>query len=79
MNINLRKTDEFKWPSSYLHLEFQRVVKTTTGQYSYGGLELIAEIGGYVGLFLGYSVFQIKFVIEKVFQIIWNRMNFKEK
>ena len=79
MNINLRKTYEFESLSSYLLLEFQRVVKTTTGQYSYGGLELIAEIGGYVGLFLGYSVFQIKFVIEKVFQIIWNRMNFKEK
>ena len=34
-------------------------IKVTDEQYLYSGLSLIAEIGGYVGLFLGVSVNQI--------------------
>ena len=38
-------------------LIFDKFIKITKAQYSYRGLELVADFGGYVGLFLGFSVF----------------------
>ena len=40
-------------------INFEELIKVTTGKYLYSELSLIAEIGGYVGLFLGVSVNQI--------------------
>ena len=37
-------------------MRFNLFTKTVTSKYIYTELELIAEFGGYVGLFLGYSV-----------------------
>ena len=40
-------------------LVFEKLIKETKSYYTYSGLSLIAEIGGYVGLFLGISVNQL--------------------
>ena len=48
-------------------LDFNEYIKVTEAYHSYTGLELIAEFGGYVGLFLGISVFDINQIISKTF------------
>ena len=47
-------------------LNFDKFIKVTKAIYSYTGLELLAEFGGYVGLFLGISVFQASHVVDKI-------------
>ena len=47
-------------------LKFDKFIKVTKAVYSYTELELLAEFGGYVGLFLGFSVFQVSQVVEKI-------------
>ena len=54
-------------PSS-LFLRFNNYVKISKARYSYGGLELLAELGGYVGLFLGISVFHLSDAFQKIVQ-----------
>ena len=56
-------------------LTFDEKVHETVAYYSYDDLSFIAEIGGYVGLFLGASVYQtadlfqfITEILEKFFQ-----------
>ena len=48
-------------------LDFNQYIKVTEAYYSYTELELIAEFGGYVGLFLGISVFDINQIFSKTF------------
>ena len=44
---------------SEVYLFFQDKVKVVKSYYVYSGLSLVAEIGGYIGLFLGVSINQI--------------------
>ena len=57
--------------TSVLKVSFKENIKVTTGYYLYSGLSLVAEVGGYVGLFLGVSVNQI----SNLFECILNNMN----
>ena len=59
---NLKEHDEQAGSESYLRTEAQ--IRVTEAYYLYSGLSLIAEIGGYVGLFLGVSVLQVKDLIR---------------
>ena len=45
-------------------INFQENVEVVSSYYLYSGLSLIAEVGGYVGLFLGVSINQIANFIE---------------
>ena len=47
-------------------LTFDKFIKVTKAAYSYTELELLAEFGGYVGLFLGISVFHVSQVVDKI-------------
>ena len=50
---------------------FNEEILTSEEVFLYSTLSLIAEIGGYVGLFLGVSVYQISSLAEMIFvQII---------
>ena len=49
---------------SRITLVFQPAVKKTTAYYSYGTLSLFAEVGGYLGLLLGYSLHNIREVVD---------------
>ena len=64
--IDAIKIDEDNWTedSAYLQLSFQEYVKVTEAFYNYLTLSMIAEIGGYVGLFLGVSFYQITDVLN---------------
>ena len=50
-------------------ITFEELIKVTTGKYLYSELSLIAEIGGYVGLFLGVSVNQISNFLDFLLRI----------
>ena len=64
--------------SSYTSLEiiFPKYIRVSSSNYSYTILELLAEVGGYVGLFLGISIIQIsglmKILITKLNQYVKN-------
>ena len=61
--------------STLLKIKMNEHIKVTEEQYLYSGLSLIAEIGGYVGLFLGVSVNQIidlvDFIITRIQNLQW--------
>ena len=67
-SYHLRKIDNLKeynqqiGPTLFLRAESQ--IRETEEYYLYSGLSLIAEIGGYVGLFLGVSVLQVQDLIS---------------
>ena len=70
------KTTEYQDKTSYdsdefesIWLMFDKYIKVTTSTYGYTELELLAELGGYVGLFLGLSVFDLRLVFNKIFNI----------
>ena len=51
---------------SIIRITFHELIKISTDQYSYNWLNLVAEVGGYVGLFLGYSVLQLSDLLDKI-------------
>ena len=49
---------------------FKENIKVTKAYHIYSGLSLVAEIGGYVGLFLGVSINQITYLFDVFVQNI---------
>ena len=49
---------------SKVSLSFEQLIQETKSYYTYSELSLIAEIGGYVGLFLGISVNQMPYLLD---------------
>ena len=47
-------------------MNFNKFIRVTDVKYSYTALELLAEFGGYVGLFLGISVFHFSDLFDKI-------------
>ena len=60
-----------------LVLDWEPVVQVTRGHYLYSELSLVAEIGGYVGLFLGVSINQITKIIDVILSQI--QMSYKKR
>ena len=62
------------WPGALkknhtMRLRFNKYyIKVIKSSYAYTELELFAELGGYVGLFLGLSVFDLCILIPKIFE-----------
>ena len=48
---------------------FEEYIKVSKSSFAYTELELLAELGGYVGLFMGLSVFDLRFAIDRIFKI----------
>ena len=57
-----------RYDHNFTVLRFDKFIKATKAEYSYTELELLAEFGGYVGLFLGISVFHISLAVDKILQ-----------
>ena len=63
--------------SSYVAIDigikilFNEMITVSYDQYSYIWLNLVAEVGGYVGLFLGFSVFQMTDLMDVLLQRNW--------
>ena len=54
-----------------LNFKFEKYTRVTKARLAYTGLELVAEFGGYVGLFLGISVFNLSQVFDTVLSFIY--------
>ena len=50
--------------SAVIQIIFQRFIKVTTEYYIYTEINLIGEVGGYVGLFLGISINQVIYLMD---------------
>ena len=68
METNKSKVD--KVGSSYIVFSLKNTIKVTNSHFLYDGLTLMAEIGGYVGLFLGISVVHVNDMIRNVLERI---------
>ena len=55
---------------SYIAFSLKNTIKVTNSHFLYDGLTLMAEIGGYVGLFLGISVVHVNDMIRNVLERI---------
>lgn len=60
----LQELPELEGGVGLLVLNFNEYIQEMTSYYSYEMLSFIAEIGGYVGLFLGASVYQVADIYE---------------
>ena len=52
--------------STIATIKFKENIKVIEAYHLYSLLSMIAEIGGYVGMFLGISVLQIRYVLDKL-------------
>ena len=66
--IHMERGSNFEEPC--IMFEFNKFIKTTKARYNYRELEFIAEFGGYVGLFLGISVFHLREVLQTIIHIV---------
>ena len=66
--IYLGRGSDYKEPK--LRFEFNKFIKTTKSRYAYRELEFLAEFGGYVGLFLGISVFHLRGLFQTLIHIV---------
>merc|ERR1711860_217885 len=55
---------ESKVDRDAITIVFPESVEVLSAYYAYDELSLIAEIGGYVGLFLGWSVYQLNCLFD---------------
>ena len=63
----VRDETDFK-QRGVLVMIFNKYIRVTNAEYSYTELELLAEFGGYVGLFLGMSVFHLSVMFDKILE-----------
>ena len=69
--LNIQKQSEQEGDTSTLiTIEFPSKVKVIQAYPAYTILSLIAEVGGYVGLFLGVSVLDLKNVISSIYGLL---------
>jgi hypothetical protein len=69
MRIKIIKTSEREGHGS-LVLHFNKKVQEIVAYYSYDDLSFIAEIGGYIGLFLGASFYQTADLFQFVTEVL---------
>ena len=75
MTTRLIKTNDkiqpsyLKKPAAKMEISTRENIKVTEAKLLYSVLSMIAEIGGYVGLFLGVSINQINHVFDKVIEM----------
>ena len=67
--VTIRMTTIWEKPKKYKTISraiiyFKEKIKVTKAYHMYSGLTLIAEIGGYVGLFLGVSINQLTNLLD---------------
>ena len=59
--------------------KFNWFITTTKSRYAYNGLEFLAEFGGYVGLFLGISIFDLRVAFRTIVRIVMRREKYFSK
>ena len=67
---SIREASPITYGVPMMRSEFNKFIKTTKAQCAYQELDFIAECGGYVGLFLGISVFQLRELFQTLIHIV---------
>ena len=84
MRLGLVLAPSWNYVPDWLRLHFKSTCQTTrpnyshnrsTDQYAYTWLSLVAEVGGYVGLFLGVLVYQVTNVIDIISKIFIRKLD----
>ena len=70
---NYQESDSEDLEYAQIILRFEQLIKETKSYYTYSGLSLIAEIGGYVGLFLGISINQLTNLLD-ILDLLFTRI-----
>jgi hypothetical protein len=71
---NYQNTSTENQEYALLDLYFLPTARLTTEKLLYNGLKIFAEIGGYVGLLLGYSLFSLVRWINRAFETMIRKM-----
>ena len=66
--LSIKSKEEDKSGTSYMKFSLKNTIKVTNSHFLYNGLTLMAEIGGYVGLFLGISVVHVNDMVRNVLE-----------
>ena len=60
-----------------IYIKFPATITIQEQMRSYNGLSYLAEVGGYVGLFLGYSILQLSGYMGQTFQFLFQKLIFR--
>ena len=60
--------------SARVSINFEEIIRVTRDYYTYTEISLIAEIGGYVGLFLGVSINQVTNLMDFIALKIYDNL-----
>ena len=63
-----------KKKAAKMEISTRENIKVTEAHWLYTGLSMIAEIGGYVGLFLGVSIIQINHVFDRAIKLVFGTL-----
>ena len=67
LNIKvIEKYPKFFWPLNTVAINFPMRIQIAESYLIYNALSILAEIGGYVGLFLGFSIYNALDFIESM-------------
>ena len=66
----VKVSEKEKQNKSYIYFKLYPTAQIQTTDYNYGLFSMIAEIGGYSGLFLGISVLDISRIFENYFNLL---------
>ena len=66
-HVKLKEYDSGRYGNCQLILSFYTNIKKTKEFYLYTPLSLVAEVGGYIGLFLGVSIYQLTDLFNYLF------------
>lgn len=62
---------DYSLEASRLSISFKEKITISQDQYSYTWLNFLAEVGGYIGLFLGMSLFHAADLVDFLIRKIW--------
>ena len=62
------KIVEYYSNNGFVYIKLKENIQVFEAQYLYSALSMIAEVGGYVGLFLGISVNQVSTMLNVVLE-----------
>ena len=65
--------DDTEGKESSLKIKFRKYIKHSKVKYTYQGLEMFAEVGGYLGLLLGMSLNQLPSLISSLVRKIYKK------
>ena len=77
--IPIHSNDDIDSNLAHVKLYFRSQINVRSSVYSYSIASLIADIGGYLGLLLGFSVLDLTSVVKQFLFSSWKKLHYKIK